>query len=551
MSDVVLEGRTLAGKYELVRLLGQGGMGAVYEARNHLGKRYAVKMLLKAEFAQDPGLTTRFFREAKASAAIESEHIVEVYDTGVDPETNFPFIIMELLKGEDLEHTIARVGALNVVGASRVITQAALGLGKAHESGIVHRDIKPANIYMTQRDSGDSLVKILDFGIAKQQLDQLASAEGAGLTKTGSMLGTPLYMSPEQAQGLKTIDARTDLWSLGMCLYEALSGRTPWGDVDTLGALILSICSRDVPPLQDIAPWVPPDLARVVHWTITRDVNQRCPSAAALVEQLRPFTSGSYQITPDVLLGVEEAERRTTAPRAEIAQSASMVLTSSQASAAKGEDKQKPASSKAPLFAALGLAGLALVGGGAMLAMKKSDAPNGKANNGAQSSETANKASETSNAKSEPAANTAAAPTVEETTVALPIKCAPGSTVKVNGKEEKLVDGRISLKGMPGTQFFVSVYETGKPPLVQSVFIIGDGKAEPDKVDTALGVVAVKPPPKIVAAPTGGGKVAPPTTDNPGPAPKTADPPTTPKAADPAPTGKKNVKIEKDDSEFK
>src|SRR6185369_2577295 len=115
MSDLNLQGRVLAQKYELVRLLGQGGMGAVYEARNHLGKRFAVKLLLKPEFAQDPQLAARFFREAKASAAIESEHIVEVYDTGTDPATNYPFIIMELLKGEDLEHTIARVGALNTV----------------------------------------------------------------------------------------------------------------------------------------------------------------------------------------------------------------------------------------------------------------------------------------------------------------------------------------------------------------------------------------------------------------------------------------------------
>ena len=308
MSEIVMEGRVLAEKYEITRLLGQGGMGAVYEARNHLGKRFAVKLLLKQELMSDPQLIQRFFREAKASAAIESEHIVEVYDTGVDPGTRCPFIIMELLKGEDLEHTIARVGALNPMAAARVISQAAEGLGHAHAAGIVHRDIKPANIFMTMRGPGDLVVKILDFGIAKQAVEQLSNAD-AGLTKTGSMLGTPLYMSPEQARGLRTIDARTDIWSLGMCLYEALSGRTPWGNVDTLGDLILSICARDVMPLQEAAPWVPPELCAVVHRALARDVGQRTGSAQQLIEQLTPFMQGSALIAPDILTGVGEGAR--------------------------------------------------------------------------------------------------------------------------------------------------------------------------------------------------------------------------------------------------
>ncbi|MEO7095836.1 MAG: serine/threonine-protein kinase, partial [Polyangiales bacterium] len=175
MTEVVMEGRVLSEKYEITRLLGQGGMGAVYEARNHLGKRYAVKLLLKPELLGDQQLIQRFFREAKASAAIESEHIVEVYDTGVDPSTGFPFIIMEMLKGEDLEHTINRVGALNPMAAARCIAQAANGLGQAHAAGIVHRDIKPANIFMTMRGPGDLVVKILDFGIAKHAVEQLQS----------------------------------------------------------------------------------------------------------------------------------------------------------------------------------------------------------------------------------------------------------------------------------------------------------------------------------------------------------------------------------------
>jgi serine/threonine-protein kinase len=537
MSDVTMEGRVLAGKYELTRLLGQGGMGAVYEARNHLGKRYAVKLLLKPEFAQDAGLTARFFKEAKASAAIESEHIVQVYDTGVDPDTSFPFIIMELLKGEDLEHTIARVGAINVVGAARVISQASMGLGRAHEAGIVHRDIKPANIFMTAKENGDSVVKILDFGIAKQTMDALSSSEGAGLTKTGSMLGTPLYMSPEQAQGLKTLDGRTDIWSLGMCLYEALSGRTPWGDVDTLGALILSICSRDVMPLQDIAPWVPPELAQVVHRCLQRDVNQRMPSALALVQALQPFCGGSVTINPDVLLGVEDAQRLQVQPRAEIVQSAmtNANFTSSQPSAAATQEVAKP-SSKAPMM--LGIAALlaVLVGGGVFAAtrMGKSGDPKepGKTQV-AQPKESATTTASTSAAPPPP-------PPEEPKTVYLPLKIPKGAKVKV-GKEdvtEKVKDGKLALTGLDGAAFIVTIQSGKEQPLVQKVYL-QDGATIPEEIDFSKGEVVVAPPPpkanggagttapkataattETAAAPTGAPKPPTPTADPVKPPPK-------------------------------
>ncbi len=522
MSDVTMEGRVLAGKYELTRLLGQGGMGAVYEARNHLGKRYAVKLLLKPEFAQDAGLTARFFKEAKASAAIESEHIVQVYDTGVDPDTSFPFIIMELLKGEDLEHTIARVGAINVLGAARVISQASMGLGRAHEAGIVHRDIKPANIFMTAKENGDSVVKILDFGIAKQTMDALSSNEGAGLTKTGSMLGTPLYMSPEQAQGLKSLDGRTDIWSLGMCLYEALSGRTPWGDVDTLGALILSICSRDVMPLQDIAPWVPPDLAQVVHRCLQRDVSQRMPSALALVQALAPFTQGSLTIVPDVLLGVEEAQRLAIQPRAEIVQSAisNANFTSSQPSAAATAEIKKPTSKAPMLFGAIALVAV-LVGGGIFAATKL-----GKG--GEKPTETKTQAGQPKEPAA-PTAATAAPPPEEPKTVYLPLKVPKGSKIKV-GKEdvtEKIADGKLALTGLDGAAFIVTIQSGKDQPLVQKVYI-QEGATIPEEIDFSKGEQVVQAP-----RPRATGAAAPATT---GAAPK----PTAPTGdTPPTPTGDK------------
>ncbi len=537
MSDVTMEGRVLAEKYELTRLLGQGGMGAVYEARNHLGKRYAVKLLLKPEFAEDAGLTARFFKEAKASAAIESEHIVQVYDTGVDPGTNFPFIIMELLRGEDLEHTIARVGAINAPGAARVIAQAAMGLGKAHEAGIVHRDIKPANIFMTAKESGDAVVKILDFGIAKQTMDALSSNEGAALTKTGSMLGTPLYMSPEQAQGLKTIDGRTDIWSLGMCLYEALTGRTPWGDCDTLGALILSICSRDVMPLQDLAPWVPPELAQVVHRCLQRDVSQRMPSAMALVQALAPFTQGSLTLNPDALLGVEEAQRRNVQPRAEIVQSAisNANFTSSQPSATRTQETPR-SSSKAPLvFAAVALLAV-LVGGGIFAATKLA----GDHAKGAEAKAAAAEPKEPPTASASAATTpAAAAPPEEPTTVLLPLKFPKGSKIKLGREDvtDKVKDGKLALTGLDGAAFIVAIEPPHDQPLVQKVYL-QDGGTIPDQIDFAKGEQVVAAPKPKAASPTPAAPTSKPAAGDTPPAPTAAAPKT---AAPPPPDKPKPV----------
>src|SRR6185436_3877941 len=194
-------GTTIDGRYRIDRLLGSGGMGAVYEAENlGTGRRVAVKMLLRGEIAHDPMMLGRFQREARAAGAIDTQHITQVFDTGIDPAGDVPYLVMEYLDGEDIQRLLRRLGPIHPDLALRVVAQACLGLQKAHDANIIHRDIKPANLFLARRDAGERVVKILDFGIAKRT-DQADNLEDAGLTGTGTVLGSPLYMSPEQAQG--------------------------------------------------------------------------------------------------------------------------------------------------------------------------------------------------------------------------------------------------------------------------------------------------------------------------------------------------------------
>ena len=311
-------GTTLGGKYRIVRLLGEGGMGAVYEAV-HVGtnRHVALKVILGDASRQGPEVIARFVREAKAAGAIDTQHIVQVLDFGVDEQQGVPYLAMEFLAGEDLEHLMERLGPLNPELAVRIVAQACIGLQKAHDAGVIHRDIKPANLYLARRDGGELIVKVLDFGIAKVKLDHLGSSENQKLTRTGSVLGSPRYMSPEQAKGLRSIDQRTDIWSLGAVLYQALSARTPHHDLETLGQLIIAICSESPAPVQDFAPWVSPELASVVRGTLAMDVEQRFQSANALLEALRALQPSSLALHESMLTPLASAERTHLAPRLE------------------------------------------------------------------------------------------------------------------------------------------------------------------------------------------------------------------------------------------
>ena len=310
-----IEGTVIAGKYQLVRLLGQGGMGAVYEGRNNATfKRCAVKLLLSPELGGNTELIKRFFREARASSVVESDHIVTVYDSGYDTELGWPYMVMEMLQGEDLEGLLKRVGVLQPIAAAKLVLQAAMGLAKAHEAGIVHRDIKPANLFLTGRETGELIVKLLDFGIAKVKMENLQETSN-GLTRTGSMLGTPLYMSPEQVKGASGIDAGSDVWSLGIVLFELLSGQLPWTNKASLGTLMAAIIHEDLPLIQDRAPWVPPELAEITHRAISRDTSKRFKNAGELRDALAHIVPDGSRLTPDLLEPVPPERRGYVAPR--------------------------------------------------------------------------------------------------------------------------------------------------------------------------------------------------------------------------------------------
>lgn len=232
----------IAGKYQLVKELGRGTMGSVWEAW-HLSLRSPVAVKLMApSIAASPTALQRFLREARAAAGLRSPHVVQILDHGVDH--GLPYIVMEMLEGEALAERLARVGRLSPRETSRIVTHIARALTRAQQAGITHRDLKPENVFLVHNDD-EELVKVLDFGVAKveHRFDGSFNEES---TAAGALLGTPYYSSPEQAEGLKSVDHRTDIWSLGVMTYECLLGRRPF-EGDTLPAVLLAISSKPMP----------------------------------------------------------------------------------------------------------------------------------------------------------------------------------------------------------------------------------------------------------------------------------------------------------------
>jgi eukaryotic-like serine/threonine-protein kinase len=286
-------GEILAEKYRITRFLGEGGMGTVYEAQHTIvGRRFAVKYL-HAELAGEPESLERFRREARAAGALENENIVPVIDFGTASD-GIPYLVMEFLVGEDLASLLRRDGPLSVVRAVNLIIQACRGLDAAHTAGIIHRDLKPENLFVCRRGDGTDLVKILDFGIAK-----LSQAGVLGpmtpVTRSGATMGTPFTMPPEQARGAKVIDHRADIYSLGVILFEALSGTRPHPG-ESYNEIMYHILTKPPVPIESQRPGLHADLVDLIHRAIAFEPQDRPGSAAEFARALAAHAG--RQVTP-------------------------------------------------------------------------------------------------------------------------------------------------------------------------------------------------------------------------------------------------------------
>jgi serine/threonine-protein kinase len=279
-------GETLAGKYTVRRLIACGGMGAVYEVHHEiLDQAVALKVLLP-EAAEHAGAASRFINEARASARIRNEHVAQVMDVG-RLDDGSAYIVLELLRGSDLARLLEERGPLPLEDAVDYVLQACEAVAEAHALGIIHRDLKPANLFLAQREKGPPLVKVLDFGISKL-VGFERKLHGDPVTDSRALLGSPSYMSPEQIRSSKHIDARSDLWSLGVILYRLLAKEAPF-EGDNLGTVLASILESAPVPLRKHRPEVPPELESVIARCLDRNRDTRFQSVDELAEALAPF----------------------------------------------------------------------------------------------------------------------------------------------------------------------------------------------------------------------------------------------------------------------
>lgn len=349
----------IADRYELVRRIGRGGMGAVYEARHRqTRRRCAVKLLNRLELSGDAEVVKRFFREARASGSIESENVVAAYDSGIDA-ANRLYYVMEYLHGEDLAHTLDRVGPLTPATTVKILVQAAAGIARAHASGVIHRDLKPANLFLAVGADDEITVKILDFGVAKVR-QELFGESSNSLTRGGALLGTPEYMSPEQLKHAASIDESTDVWSLGVVLFECLTGSLPWGNAESIGEMLAAVLTSPVPPVQDLAPWVPAGLAKIAHDGLHRDVAKRTRTADVFRTSLAEQVAGDLRLRVQDLAGPTEAERRVHAERLGLADTLGVGMASDTPVTVRGGGTERRPLT--PLAYALGALALGTVG---------------------------------------------------------------------------------------------------------------------------------------------------------------------------------------------
>lgn len=271
-------GSVIGGRYRLVRQLGAGGMGAVWLAEHvQLGSEVAIKVMAP-DVVGSSSARARFEREAKIAAQLSHANIVHVQDYGI--EGSLPFLVMERLVGEDLGERLKREGRIAPAEMGALAVQIGRGLRRMHDAGIVHRDLKPANVFLTKAEDGEVHVKLLDLGIVKT-----ATATDGESTRTGEIMGSPHYMSPEQVQNAKSIGVPSDLWSFGVLLFRALTGRQPFR-AEGMGPIIAAILTSPIPVASSLAPDLPPEIDRFFERALARDPAERFQSAREMVDEL-------------------------------------------------------------------------------------------------------------------------------------------------------------------------------------------------------------------------------------------------------------------------
>lgn len=281
----------LADRYRMVALLGKGGMGSVWRGEHlSLGTPVAIK-LLAPHLAERESVRARFLLEARAAASLRSKNVVQIFDHGVDGD--LPYIVMELLRGESLAARLHHRKRLEPRLVGRVLAEVGRAIARAHKAGIIHRDLKPDNIFLVERDDDPSFVKILDFGVSKIQR---RDASMKTITREGVVLGTPVYMSPEQAQAHPDLDARTDLWAVGAILYECLAGSPPFSG-QTYEAVIVAICTRDAEDIRMRNPEVPPGIAAFLAKALMRDKEARFTAARDMLDALVNESDGLLPVS--------------------------------------------------------------------------------------------------------------------------------------------------------------------------------------------------------------------------------------------------------------
>lgn len=299
----VREGDVLAGKYRIERVLGIGGMGVVVAAHHlQLDERVAIKFLLSEMLANAEAMA-RFSREARAAVKIKSEHVARVFDVGT-LETGAPYMVMEYLDGGDLGAWLQQRGPLPIEQAVDFVIQACVAVAEAHGLGIVHRDLKPSILFCVRGADGRFAIKVLDFGISKVTT---FNASGPGsTTKTSAVIGSPLYMSPEQMQSAKDVDARTDIWALGIVLYELLTGRVPFSG-ETMAEIIVKIATHTPEPLRAFRPDIGDGLDVVFRRCTEKDRDQRYRNVAELGLALLPFAPRSSKAAVEKIAGIVQS----------------------------------------------------------------------------------------------------------------------------------------------------------------------------------------------------------------------------------------------------